>query len=282
MNASEIPRFNKFELTGKWALITGGAGLLGKDHAKALMESGANVVLWDIDTEALNATKSIFQQDYPNRKILVNEVDITDEKNVEQGQSDLTELGIFISILINNAAINPKYDNSRIKNSFSRVENFELNDWNLQLKVGLTGAFICSKIFGTIMAREGHGVILNIASDLSIISPDQRIYEINGMAKQDQPVKPITYSVIKSGLIGLTRYLATYWRTDGVRVNALSPGGVYENQSQEFVNKINELIPLGRMANIDEYRSVIQFLCSEASAYMTGQNVVMDGGRTVW
>ena len=282
MNASGLPRFHKFELTDRWALITGGAGLLGKEHAKALMEAGANVVLWDVDSEALNAAKSNFQNNYPNRKIIINEVDITDEKKVEQGQAELSELGISISILINNAAINPKYDNNNGVKSFSRIENFDLDDWNLQLKVGLTGTFICSKIFGTKMAENGHGVILNIASDLSIISPDQRLYEIDGVAKKNQPVKPITYSVVKSGLIGLTRYLSTYWRTEGVRVNALSPGGIYENHSQEFVNKINELIPLGRMAKIDEYHSVIQFLCSEASAYMTGQNVVMDGGRTVW
>ena len=132
------------------------------------------------------------------------------------------------------------------------------------------------------MARIGYGIILNIASDLSIISPDQRLYEIDGVEKELQPVKPITYSVIKSGLIGLTQYLSTYWRESGVRVNALSPGGVYEKQEAEFVTRISNLIPIGRMANMDEYHSAVQFLCSEASSYMTGQNLVIDGGRTVW
>ena len=230
MTVSEAPQFPKFELTGKWALITGGAGLLGKEHASALMQAGADIVLWDIHQESLATAMAVLQSKYPKRKILTFEVDITNEKDVRQGQVDLASKGISISILINNAAINPKYDAGDSKHSFSRVENFDLKDWDFQLEVGLKGAFICSKIFGTLMARKGYGIILNIASDLSIISPDQRLYEIDGVEKELQPVKPITYSVIKSGLIGLTQYLSTYWRESGVRVNALSPGGVYEKQ----------------------------------------------------
>ena len=282
MTASEAPQFPKFELTGKWALITGGAGLLGKEHASALMQAGADVVLWDIHPESLAIAIVVLQSKYPKQKILTFEVDITNEKDVMQGQMELAKKGILISILINNAAINPKYDAGNKKPSFSRVENFDLKDWEFQLGVGLTGAFICSKIFGTLMAENGYGIILNIASDLSVISPDQRLYEIEGVDKELQPVKPVTYSVIKSGLIGLTQYLATYWRADGVRVNSLSPGGVYENQDDGFVEKISNLIPLGRMAHTGEYQSAVQFLCSEASSYMTGQNLVIDGGRTIW
>jgi NAD(P)-dependent dehydrogenase (short-subunit alcohol dehydrogenase family) len=132
------------------------------------------------------------------------------------------------------------------------------------------------------MSQSGGGVILNVASDLSVISPDQRIYRIEGKDDLDQPVKPITYSIIKTGIIGITKYLSTYWSLNGVRVNALSPGGVYENQDTEFVAKLSHLIPLGRMANTDEYRSAIQFLCSDASSYMTGHNLIIDGGRSVW
>ena len=133
------------------------------------------------------------------------------------------------------------------------------------------------------MASDGKGgVILNISSDLSVISPNQKIYEIDNRPQNEQPVKPVTYSVIKVGLIGLTRYVATYWARNKIRCNALSPGGVFNNQDEEFVNRLNNLIPLGRMARKDEYRSAIQFLCSDASSYVNGQNIVIDGGRSVW
>ena len=190
--------------------------------------------------------------------------------------------GIRIDILINNAAIDPKVKGDSSILESSRLENFELDQWNLQINVGLTGAFLCAKYFGSAMARDGHGgVILNIASDLSVFAPDQRLYKKDGLQPDQQPVKPVTYSVIKHGLIGLTKYLATYWAEQGVRCNALSPGGVYNGQSEEFVQKLTELIPLKRMASKDEYRGAVQFLCSDASAYMNGQNMVMDGGRSV-
>ena len=160
-------------------------------------------------------------------------------------------------------------------------ENFLLEDWDFQLKVGLKGAMLCSQVFGQEMAKRGEGIILNIASDLSVFAPDQRLYKKDGLRPDQQPVKPVTYSVIKHGLIGLTKYLATYWAEQGVRCNALSPGGVYNGQSDEFVQKLIELIPLKRMASKDEYRGAVQFLCSDASAYMNGQNFVMDGGRSV-
>ena len=160
-------------------------------------------------------------------------------------------------------------------------ENFLLEDWDFQLKVGLKGAMLCSQVFGQEMAKRGEGIILNIASDLSVFAPDQRLYKKDGLRPDQQPVKPVTYSVIKHGLIGLTKYLATYWAEQGVRCNALYPGGVYNGQSDEFVQKLIELIPLKRMASKDEYRGAVQFLCSDASAYMNGQNFVMDGGRSV-
>ena len=178
--------------------------------------------------------------------------------------------------------IDAKFDNGNLPTG-TRLENFSLKQWEEEISVGLTGCFLCCKVFGTKMAKSNkNGVIINIASDLSVISPDQRLYLDESLPEDEQKVKPITYSVIKSALVGMTKYLSTYWIDGSVRVNSLSPGGIFNNQDEEFVNRISKLIPLGRMAASDEYRSAIQFLCSDASSYLNGQNIVMDGGRSVW
>lgn len=275
-------RIEIFDLSGRSALITGGGGLLGVSHAEALLDIGAAVVLTDISDKDLTASAITLRDKFPHGSIHTLLMDVTSEASIVQAADDIAELGLRIDILINNAAINPTA-NSLIGNvRTTRLENFALDRWNLEVSVGITGAFLCSKVFGTSMASDGKGgVILNIASDLSVIAPDQRLYRQEGLADDLQAVKPVTYSVIKTGLVGLTRYLSSYWANEGVRANALSPGGVRVDQDQEFVTRLEQLIPMGRMARADEYMGAIQFLCSDASLYMNGQNIVMDGGRSV-
>lgn len=275
--------FEKFDLVGKTALITGAAGLLGVEHAAALLESGATVVLTDISLPALEVAKATLAREADSARIVCNVMDVADPAHIQAVAAELAGQGRRVDILVNNAAIDPKVKGEQGVMETSRLEHFPLDQWNLQVAVGLTGAFLCSQVFGTAMARDGKGgVILNIASDLSVFSPDQRLYRKEGLADDMQPVKPVTYSVIKAGLVGLTRYLATYWTDQGVRANALSPGGVFNGQSEAFVQRLSALIPMGRMASRDEYRSAVQFLCSDASSYLNGQNIVMDGGRSVW
>jgi NAD(P)-dependent dehydrogenase (short-subunit alcohol dehydrogenase family) len=271
---------DRFDLSGRVAVITGGAGLLGVKHAEAIAEMGGVPVLLDIAGEraADCAARLAAAFQTPAHGL---SLDITHPAAVAAALTQVLDQCGRVDILINNAANNPKVESQNGK-QWSRFENFPREVWDQDIAIGLTGAFLCSQVFGQHMAGQGTGVILNIASDLSVIAPDQRIYREPGLPDDQQPVKPVTYSVVKAGLVGLTRYLATYWADKGVRVNALSPGGVYNNQDEAFVQRLTNLIPMGRMAAHDEYKAAVVFLVSDASAYMTGVNVVMDGGRTVW
>lgn len=270
-----------FNLQGKVALITGGGGLLGYHHAAAVAGCGGTPVLLDIDPTGLRLTGERLRAEF-GQIVFSVQCDIAQLESVVAAREAVLEHCGSIDILINNAARNPKVESKGGVN-FSRLENFPMDQWQLDLAVGLGGAFNCAKVFGSHMAKAGQGgVIINIASDLGVIAPDQRLYSSEHLESHQQPAKPVTYSVVKHGLIGLTKYLATYWCEEGIRCNTLSPGGVYANQDDVFVSKLNKLIPLGRMAREDEYRGAIAFLCSDASTYMNGANLVMDGGRSVW
>lgn len=273
---------DRFKLDNDIVVITGGAGLLGIKHAEAVAEIDGIPVILDIDDKKAKDAEQFLNDMYKcNAKAYI--VDITDEAQLSKVSEQLKkDFGKSPYGLINNAAIDPKFDKDSEKTPKSRLEVFPLEQWEKEIKVGLTGAFLCSKVFGSEMAKRGRGVIINISSDLGIIAPDQRIYIKEGIPDDLQEVKPVTYSVIKHGIIGLTRYLATYWAKNGVRCNALAPSGVYNDHPEEFVQRLSNLIPLGRMADKDEYKSAIQFLISEASSYMTGSVLVMDGGRSCW
>lgn len=264
-----------FSLKKKVVVITGGAGLLGMQHAQAVCEAGGIPVVADI--HLASARKAAAQI---GGKAIGVEMDVTCSKSVEKACRLLVRRYGRVHVLINNAARNPKVEGKGV--GLGRVEDQNVEEWHQDIAVGLTGAMLCSRTFGSHFANQGGGVILNIASDLGLIAPDQRLYEKPGASKERQPRKPVSYSAVKHGLIGLTRYFATYWAEEGVRVNALCPGGVENRQPSGFLEKIARCIPMGRMARVDEYQGAVVFMCSDASSYMTGAVIAVDGGRTCW
>tara|TARA_B100000686_G_scaffold96877_1_gene103587 strand:+ start:10632 stop:11432 length:801 start_codon:yes stop_codon:yes gene_type:complete len=263
-----------FQISGT-VVITGAAGLLGKQHAKAVLSAGGSVALVDSNETALEEVCSELELEH-KEKVFSFLCDITNEEQVINSLNFVKVECPTIKGLINNAAINPSVVKNQIQNNNS-FEDFSLDQWNLEISVGLSGAMLFTKHFGQEMAKNKEGTIVNVSSDLGVIAPDQRIYK-----DLEGGLKPVTYSVIKHGLIGLTKFTSTYWNEQNIRCNALVPGGVFNQQDPSFVKNLETLIPLGRMAKEDEYRGAIIFLLSKASSYMTGSLLVIDGGRTAW
>jgi len=270
-----------FRLDGKVIVITGAAGLLGRKHAEAIAAYGGNPILLDLTKQAVETIASQLSEKY-NVTALGFSVDITDESQIAQNVNFLMEEFGKIDGLVNNAANNPKVEENSEKN-FSRLENFPLKIWDQDIVVGLTGSFLCAKFYGhKISQNPTGGVIVNISSDLGLMAPDQRLYAQPGLPDDMQPVKPVTYSVVKSGVIGLTRYLATYWADKGVRCNAMCPGGVENGQPEAFLKEVSQRIPMDRLAQVEEYQGTLVWMLSEASSYLNGAIVPVEGGRTAW
>ena len=271
---------NLFLLSNRYYLVTGAAGLLGRQHCEAILSADGIPVAIDLDQNGLinlrEELKSIYQQDFPIFNCSIAEIEQLNELKVF-----LKNKNIILSGIINNAAINPTMKEDD-KDSQFRLENYDLNQWDLELNVGLKGSYLVVRTFANDLLLHKHiGVIINISSDLGLIAPDQRIYKKNGISNENQLVKPITYSVIKSGLIGMSKYFSTYF--DGkIRSNALCPGGVENGQDKEFLKRLKNLIPSGRLAKANEYRGTIIYMLSDASAYMNGAVISVDGGRTAW
>lgn len=267
-----------FSLKGKIVVITGAAGTLGRQHADAAASFGGTPILLDLNLKYVEELAQELSKRY-DVKASGYAVDITNEESIKENSDGILNRYRKIDALVNNAANNPKVENEDTKN-LSRLENFKLETWNADISVGLTGAFLCAKHYGTAISKNPEGgVIINISSDLGLIGPDQRLYQKPSIPTDQQSVKPVTYSVIKTGLIGLTRYLATYW-PERVRCNALCPGGVDTGLPEDFVEKVKDLIPMRRMAVPDEYQGALIFLLSNASKYMNGTCLTIDGGRS--
>lgn len=274
--------FEKFKIEGKVIVITGGAGLIGRRHTEAVLEGGGIPVLLDIFEEPLTKVKEQFLKDYGEAVIETFVTDITKKEKLEEIRDALLDKYGHIDGLINNAANNPKMEGGSNNMGAIQFHNLPLAIWNDDMAVGLTGAFLCAQVFGTVMEKQGKGVVINVASDYGIISPDQRIYRKEGIPEEEQIIKPVSYSVVKHGLIGMTKYLATYWAKKGIRVNTLCPASLENGQDPEFIEKISDLIPMGRMSKPEEYPATVLYMLSEASSYMTGATVLLDGGRTIW
>ncbi|MBU0532278.1 SDR family oxidoreductase [Candidatus Micrarchaeota archaeon] len=257
-----------FNMEGKTIFITGGAGILGPMHAEILADAGANIVLVDVSDNLEKEVERIRKEKHC--EIIGIKADISNENDVDNAVKTSIDKFGGIDVLINNAA-------TKSEHFFEVFENFPLKDWNKVLDVNLTGMFICAKKIGSYMAEKGGGVIINVSSIYGMVSPNQNIYP------QDSGINtPAIYSASKGAVFNFTRYLATYWAKKNIRVNTITFGGVYWNQNKEFVSNYSQKTPLGRMARREDYKGAILFLASDASSYMTGANLVVDGGWTCW
>jgi len=258
-----------FDVRGRVVIVTGGAGLLGAEYARALAAAGALPVIADIDARRARRVAASLDG------ALAVGVDVTDPASVRRMVARVLRSRGRIDALVNNAALDPKFDPLNATRHANSFEDFPLDLWNRGLAVDLTGMFLCSQAVAPAMLRQGQGVIVNVSSTYGLVGPDQRLYESGAY-------KPVVYSVTKSAVLGFTRYLAAYWAGKGLRVNALTPGGVYNGHDDEFVRRYSSRTPLGRMADKSEYCGALLFLLSDASSYMTGANLVVDGGWTAW
>ena len=270
--------FDKFKLDGRVAVVTGGVGLLGKEFCRTLAQAGADVVVADMNEKGASDLADEIQQ--TGKKAMGVQVDVTDTASVtEMAQKTVRTFG-SLDILVCSAAMDPKFDSeSQTKQNNNAFEDYPLEMWKQALDVNLTGMFLCCQAAVHPMLEQNYGVIINICSTYGVVAPDQRLYERPG---QPQQYKPAYYPVTKFGVLGLTKYLAAYYAGKNIRVNSLTPHGIYNNHDEVFLKNFNSRSVLGRMAEKDEMNGALLFLASEASSYMTGSNLIVDGGWTVW
>ncbi len=270
-------KLERFSLRGRTAIVTGAVGLLGREHCLALGEAGASLVVTDVDPSACE--RFAHELEASDVRAIGVAADITNKADLERLRDRALDRFGAIDVLVNNAAIDDKYDTAANLDA-SRFEEYALERWRRSLEVNVTGTFLCCQVLGKEMVQKGRGSIINVASTYGVVSPDQSLYQSE--LGEQLFFKSAAYPVSKSAVIALSRFLATYWGQSGVRVNTLSPGGVEAGQSAHFVENYSRRTPMGRMARRDEYRGAVVFLASEASSYLTGFNLVVDGGWTAW
>jgi NAD(P)-dependent dehydrogenase (short-subunit alcohol dehydrogenase family) len=264
-----------FSLKGKVAIVTGALGLIGRNHCQALSEAGASVIVADTNEQKCEDFAA-----YYLHNSIGTYLDVTRKESVIEMKETVLRKYHKIDILVNNAAVNDMVEDPKAATEQSKFENYPLELWQKSMDVNLTGVFLCSQVIGSQMVKQGNGTIINIASTYGISAPDQSLYRDE--EGNQSFYKPPAYSVTKGGVIMLTKYLAAYWGNLGVRVNTLTPGGVKNAQDDFFIENYSKKTPLGRMANSSDYKGAIVFLSSDASSYMTGANLVVDGGWTCW
>tara|TARA_X000000950_G_C13919822_1_gene662840 strand:- start:3633 stop:4445 length:813 start_codon:yes stop_codon:yes gene_type:complete len=269
-----------FDLSNKLSIITGGGGFLGREHGLALSKYNSSIILIDLDKKKLSNAKKYILNKNSKAQVEIFNADITNENEIIDIKNILIKNKFKINVLVNNAAIDPKMD--KLNKQENNLEEYSVRQLLNEINVGLIGSFICTKIFGSEMVKYKNGSIINIASDLAISGPDQRVYAKTEKIEDVKNFKPIGYPIVKSGLLGLNRYFATYWAHKGVRVNCLVPGAVKNLQGKTLINNIKKRVPMNKLAKKNDYHGAIVFLASEASSYMTGQLLVIDGGRTIW
>lgn len=267
-----------FDLCGKTAIVTGGSGLLGTEICKALASAKANVVIMDISQMQLDKTLTLIRNDFPEAHVITHVVDVTKSQSIKECIQAVCLEFEKIDILVNSAAVDAKFDEYSDTSGYSKFTKFSRKMWEKSISVNLTGTFLITQAVCRIMEKYRKGSIILLGSNYGLVGPDQKIYRKEGYSSQS--FKPPDYSVCKAGLIGLTKYLAAYYTGTEIRVNMLTPSGVFNNQDDEFVKNYSRNTILGRMSNKEEYWGAILFLASDASSYMTGGNLVIDGGWT--
>jgi len=266
-----------FSLKDRIVVITGGMGQLGQQYAIALLDYGAKVVILDLQTREANLKDKL--AGHPRSDFMLLRADVTSKSSLEAALKEIKRQWGIPHALINNAALDSPPDAPMEENG--PFESYPESSWNAIMNVNVKGVFLCCQVFGGQMAEAKRGSIVNICSIYGVVSPDQRIYRYRWSEGQAF-YKPIAYSASKSALLNMTRYLATYWADRNIRVNTLTLGGVFNYQDKGFLEGYCARVPLGRMAREDEYNGAVIFLLSDASSYMTGSNLVIDGGWTSW